>query len=84
MFLVVWPLGPTFKKVILFEMGVEFYKLPKCKKQYLKNLAQLNFAVLIISTSGTLGRYIELSVPVIIFLRAYRWFFYIFSVNGKN
>ena len=41
------------------------------KKQYLKNLVQLNFAVLIISTSGTLGRYIELSVPVIIFLRAF-------------
>ena len=39
-------------------------------KQYLKNLIQLNFAVLIISTSGTLGRYIELPVPVIIFLRA--------------
>ena len=41
------------------------------KKQYLKNLVQLNFAVLIISTSGTLGRYIDLSVPVIIFLRAF-------------
>jgi drug/metabolite transporter (DMT)-like permease len=39
-------------------------------KQYLKNLFQLNFAVLIISTSGTLGRYIELPVPMIIFLRA--------------
>lgn len=40
------------------------------KKQYLKNLIQLNFAVLMISTSGTLGRYIELPVPLIIFLRA--------------
>ncbi|MGB2165161.1 MAG: EamA/RhaT family transporter, partial [Flavobacteriaceae bacterium] len=39
-------------------------------KQYLKNLIQLNFAVLIISTSGTLGRYIELPVPLIILLRA--------------
>ena len=50
------------------------------KKQYLKNLVQLNFAVLIISTSGTLGRYIELSVPVIIFLRAFigGCFLYIF------
>jgi drug/metabolite transporter (DMT)-like permease len=40
------------------------------KKQYLKNLIQLNFAVLMISTSGTLGRYIDLPVPLIIFLRA--------------
>lgn len=40
------------------------------KKQYLKNLIQLNFAVLFISTSGTLGRYIELPVPLIIFLRS--------------
>ena len=50
------------------------------KKQYLKNLVQLNFAVLIISTSGTLGRYIDLSVPVIIFLRAFigGFFLYIF------
>lgn len=39
-------------------------------KQYLKNLFQLNFSVLIISTSGTLGRYIDLPVPMIIFLRA--------------
>ncbi len=39
-------------------------------KQYLKYLIQLNFAVLIISTSGTLGRYIDLPVPMIIFLRA--------------
>jgi len=50
------------------------------KKQYLKNLVQLNFAVLIISTSGTLGRYIDLSVPMIIFLRAFigGFFLYIF------
>lgn len=50
------------------------------KKQYLKNLVQLNFAVLIISTSGTLGRSIDLSVPMIIFLRAFigGFFLYIF------
>ena len=40
------------------------------KQQYFKNLIQLNFAVLIISTSGALGRYIELPVPLIILLRA--------------
>ena len=40
------------------------------KKKYLQNLIELNFAVLIISTSGTLGRYIELPVPLIILLRA--------------
>jgi drug/metabolite transporter (DMT)-like permease len=34
------------------------------------NLLQLNFAVLIISTSGALGRFIELPVPLIIALRA--------------
>jgi drug/metabolite transporter (DMT)-like permease len=34
------------------------------------NLLQLNFAVLIISTSGALGRFIELPVPLIIGLRA--------------
>tara|TARA_B100000963_G_scaffold62143_1_gene50238 strand:+ start:1029 stop:1889 length:861 start_codon:yes stop_codon:yes gene_type:complete len=50
------------------------------KKQYLKNLIQLNFAVLMISTSGTLGRYIELPVPLIILLRAAigGFFLYIF------
>ena len=48
------------------------------KKQYLKNLVQLNFAVLIISTSGTLGRYIDLSVPMIIFLRAFIGGFYLY------
>ena len=55
------------------------------KKQYLKNLVQLNFAVLIISTSGTLGRYIDLSVPVIIFLRAFigGFFLYIFCKLKK-
>ena len=64
------------------------------KKQYLKNLVQLNFAVLIISTSGTLGRYIELSVPVIIFLRAFiggsflyifcKWKKLSFKINAKD
>ena len=64
------------------------------KKQYLKNLVQLNFAVLIISTSGTLGRYIELSVPVIIFLRAFiggsflyifcKWKKLSFKINTKD
>ena len=64
------------------------------KKQYLKNLVQLNFAVLIISTSGTLGRYIELSVPVIIFLRAFiggsflyifcKWKKLSFKINVKD
>ena len=50
------------------------------KKKYLQNLIQLNFAVLIISTSGTLGRYIELPVPLIILLRALigGFFLYIF------
>ena len=64
------------------------------KKQYLKNLVQLNFAVLIISTSGTLGRYIDLSVPVIIFLRAFiggsflyifcKWKKLSFKINVKD
>ena len=40
------------------------------KNNSLLNLLQLNFAVLIISTSGTLGRYIDLPVPLIIALRA--------------
>ena len=40
------------------------------KNSSLLNLIQLNFAVLLISTSGTLGRYIELPVPLIIVLRA--------------
>ena len=64
------------------------------KKQYLKNLVQLNFAVLIISTSGTLGRYIDLSVPIIIFLRAFiggsflyifcKWKKLSFKINVKD
>ncbi len=41
------------------------------KQQYLQNLIQLNFAVLMISTSGALGRYIDLPVPLIILLRAF-------------
>ena len=39
------------------------------KNRSLINLFQLNFAVLIISTSGALGRFIELPVPIIIALR---------------
>ena len=40
------------------------------KNSSLINLLQLNFAVLLISTSGALGRFIELPVPLIIALRA--------------
>ena len=64
------------------------------QKTVFKNLVQLNFAVLIISTSGTLGRYIELSVPVIIFLRAFiacsflyifcKWKKLSFKINAKD
>ena len=39
------------------------------KNSSLINLFQLNIAVLIISTSGALGRFIELPVPIIIALR---------------
>ncbi|WBL21249.1 DMT family transporter [Zunongwangia sp. HRR-M8] len=41
------------------------------KKADLKHILQLNLAVIIISTSGTLGRYIELSPFLIIFLRSF-------------
>ena len=41
------------------------------KNSSIINLLQLNFAVLLISTSGALGRFIELPVPLIIALRAY-------------
>jgi drug/metabolite transporter (DMT)-like permease len=40
------------------------------KNNSLQHLFQLNFAVLLISTSGTLGRHIDLPVPVIIASRA--------------
>ena len=40
------------------------------KKKFLLNLLQLNFSVLIISTSGTLGRHIDLPVPLIIAIRS--------------
>jgi len=36
----------------------------------LRQFVELNFAVLLISTSGVLGRYIELAVPLTIFIRA--------------
>mgnify|MGYP005815552597 FL=1 len=41
------------------------------ERAYLKHIFQLNLAVIIISTSGTLGRYIELSPFLIIFLRSF-------------
>ena len=41
------------------------------EKAYLKHIFQLNLAVVIISTSGTLGRYIDLSPFLIIFLRSF-------------
>ncbi|MDT0678396.1 DMT family transporter [Autumnicola musiva] len=40
------------------------------KNQHFKNILELNLAVLLISTSGTLGRYITLSPFVIILFRA--------------
>lgn len=64
------------------------------KQQYLRNLIQLNFAVLLISTSGTLGRYIDLPVPLIILLRAFlggiflylfcRWKNFSFNIKKKD
>ena len=36
-----------------------------------KDILELNLAVLFISTSGVLGKYIDLPVPIIIFLRAF-------------
>lgn len=38
--------------------------------KHLQHLLELNFAVLFISTSGALGRYIDMPVPVIIALRS--------------
>ncbi len=38
--------------------------------QHLKNILELNFAMLLISTSGVLGRYIDMPVPIIIGYRA--------------
>lgn len=40
------------------------------KNSPFKNLLELNIAVLLISTSGALGRYIDLPVPLVIGLRA--------------
>jgi len=40
------------------------------KNTYLKHILELNFAMLLISTSGALGRYIDMPVPVIIGFRA--------------
>ncbi len=41
------------------------------KESPFKNLLELNIAVLLISTSGALGRYIDLPVPVVTGLRAF-------------
>ncbi len=49
------------------------------KQSYIKNLLELNLAVLFISTSGVLGRYIDLPVPFIIFARALLAGFLLFS-----
>ena len=40
------------------------------KKKRFKNLIELNVAILFMSTSGVLGRYIDLPVPTIIATRA--------------
>ncbi len=39
------------------------------KSQHLKNIAELNIAVLLVSTSGILGRYISMPPPVTIWFR---------------
>jgi len=44
--------------------------LQKYKNQHFSHLIEINLAMLFISTSGALGRYIQLSVPVIIASRA--------------
>ncbi|GAB1858429.1 DMT family transporter [Flavobacteriaceae bacterium MHTCC 0001] len=40
------------------------------KNQHIKNILELSFATLLISTSAVLGKYIDLPTPVIIWLRA--------------
>ena len=40
------------------------------KSQHLKHLFELNIAILFISTSGALGRFIEMPIPVIIWWRS--------------
>jgi len=40
------------------------------KNQHLKHLFELNIAILFISTSGALGRFIEMPIPVIIWWRS--------------
>jgi drug/metabolite transporter (DMT)-like permease len=40
------------------------------KNQHLKNLLELSFATLLISTAGVLGKYIDMPTPVIIWWRA--------------
>jgi hypothetical protein len=39
------------------------------KKQHLKHITELNIAVLLVSTSGVLGRYISMPPPVTIWWR---------------
>lgn len=48
------------------------------KNKNVQNLLELNLAILFISTSGALGRYIDLPVPVIICTRAIIGGFFIF------
>lgn len=40
------------------------------QKDHFKNIIELNLAVLFVSTSGVLGKYIDLPVPLTIFLRS--------------
>lgn len=48
------------------------------KNQHFSNLLELNISMLLISTSGALGRYVDLPVPVTIAARALLAFFFIF------
>lgn len=50
----------------------------KLKNQHFSHLLEINLAMLFISTSGALGRYIELSVPVTIVSRAILAFIILF------
>lgn len=64
------------------------------KSNHLKNLLALNIAVLLISTSGPLGRYIDMPVPIIIGSRAFfagillfifcKWKKFSFSLKNKD
>lgn len=50
--------------------SVRYLKECMPKSNHIKNLLGLNVAVLLISTSGALGRYIDMPVPIIIGFRA--------------